>query len=138
MPPSKKSKEVAAAAASAPGVSGKVTKPQGKGGGALQTGGGGVKVKLKSPTAAAATSRPANYAKELEARKKQMEEQLHQVEVQIFKLETQYLENLNPRGNALKGYDGLLTSVAGNDKKSRATREEERIFTNSSVGGMKG
>lgn len=79
----------------------------------------------------------ANYVKELELRKRQMEDQLHQVEVQIYKLETQYIEGVNPRGNALKGYDGLLTSSVasqGYDQKKKGRVDaENRIFSRSSA-----
>ena len=80
----------------------------------------------------------ANYVKELELRKRQMEDQLHQVEVQIYKLETQYIEGVNPRGNALKGYDGLLSSSAASQgydaqKKKGRVDPENRIFSKSSA-----
>ncbi|GAX79950.1 hypothetical protein CEUSTIGMA_g7389.t1 [Chlamydomonas eustigma] len=71
--------------------------------------------------------------KELEERRKQMQEQLLQVEVQIFKLETQYIEKANPRGNALKGYEGLLTSVSSSVNNKGTIRAEDRIFSNSSI-----
>ena len=79
----------------------------------------------------------ANYVKELELRKMQMEEQLKSVEVQIYKLETQYVEGVNPRGNALKGYEGLLTSSVasqGYDQKKKGRVDpENRIFSLSSA-----
>mmetsp|Transcript_24653 Transcript_24653/g.53831 ORF Transcript_24653/g.53831 Transcript_24653/m.53831 type:complete len:128 (+) Transcript_24653:45-428(+) len=76
----------------------------------------------------------ANAVKELEERRRQTLEQLRVVEKQIYNLESQYFETANPQGNALKGYEGLLSTVAVSAKKSQF-RAEDRIFSNSSVTG---
>eukprot|EP00798_Chlamydomonas_sp_ICE-L_P003756 gene3754-13815_t len=80
-------------------------------------------------------------AAELEERKKQTLEQLRAVERQlcglglmIYNLESQYFENTNAQGNALRGYEGLISSMASNNKKSQF-KAEDRIFSTSSVTG---
>mmetsp|Transcript_10152 Transcript_10152/g.30626 ORF Transcript_10152/g.30626 Transcript_10152/m.30626 type:complete len:131 (-) Transcript_10152:297-689(-) len=114
-------------AKSEPGVAAKATKAKGKGA-AVGKGQAATKATPVNPADKVAE------LKELEERRRQMKEQLLQVEAQIYTLESQYLEKANPRGNALKGYEGLLTSVAGTVKKG-APKAEDRIFSGSSVTG---
>ncbi|KXZ53900.1 hypothetical protein GPECTOR_6g818 [Gonium pectorale] len=71
---------------------------------------------------------------ELEKKRKELSEQLRKCELQIHRLESQYFESANPQGNALKGYEGLLSSTAVNTKKARFG-PEDRIFSGSSVSG---
>ncbi|KAG2496710.1 hypothetical protein HYH03_005123 [Edaphochlamys debaryana] len=68
---------------------------------------------------------------ELEKKRKELTDQLLKCEIQIHRLETQYFETANPQGNALKGYDGLLSSTAGRSQ----FKAEDRIFSGSSVSG---
>lgn len=77
---------------------------------------------------------PVLDVKELEARRKEINEGLRKCEVQIFKLESQYFDTANPQGNALKGYDGLMSSTQVSAKKAQF-RPEDRIFSGSSGTG---
>ncbi|GFH06142.1 uncharacterized protein HaLaN_00721, partial [Haematococcus lacustris] len=76
----------------------------------------------------------------LEERLRHTRKQLLDVEKQIYNLETQYLENANVQGNALRGvtpdqcYEGLLSSSTMNAKKAQL-KAEDRIFSGSSVSG---
>ncbi|GLC42139.1 hypothetical protein PLESTB_000634900 [Pleodorina starrii] len=74
---------------------------------------------------------------ELEKKRKEFSDQLRKCEVQILRLETQYFETANPQGNALKGYEGLLSSTAVSSKKAQF-RPEDRIFSGSSTTGSGG
>ncbi|KAL6757082.1 histone acetyltransferase subunit NuA4-domain-containing protein [Haematococcus lacustris] len=70
----------------------------------------------------------------LEERLRHTRKQLLDVEKQIYNLETQYLENANVQGNALRGYEGLLSSSTMNAKKAQL-KAEDRISSGSSVSG---
>ncbi|PNW80757.1 hypothetical protein CHLRE_07g328450v5 [Chlamydomonas reinhardtii] len=78
---------------------------------------------------------------ELQKKRKELADQLRKCETQIHQLETQYLEMANPQGNALRGYEGLLSSMsaaAAAEKKGATFRGEDRIFSGSSTTGRGG
>ncbi|PNH07752.1 Chromatin modification-related protein MEAF6 [Tetrabaena socialis] len=71
---------------------------------------------------------------ELEKKRKELADQLQKCEVQIHRLESQYLDTANPQGNALRGYDALLSATAVSAQKAHF-RPEDRIFSGSSTSG---
>mmetsp|Transcript_2168 Transcript_2168/g.3533 ORF Transcript_2168/g.3533 Transcript_2168/m.3533 type:complete len:128 (-) Transcript_2168:464-847(-) len=71
----------------------------------------------------------------LEERIRSTRKQLADVERQIYNLESQYFENANPQGNALRGYEGLLSSTSVSAKKAQF-KAEDRVFSGSSVTGQ--
>eukprot|EP00877_Chromochloris_zofingiensis_P007791 jgi/Chrzof1/3265/Cz12g18120.t1 len=73
--------------------------------------------------------------KKLEEKGVQVVEQLRDVERQIYQLETKYLETCNPVGNALKGYEGLLTQPQPKKPAKNAVHAEDRLFSGSSKTG---
>lgn len=82
-------------------------------------------------------SRERTELLELLGRKQSLADQLGEIERQIYKLETKYLDNLNPIGNALKGYDGFLSNVGtSSNKKQQPKPEANRLFSSSSVTGQ--
>lgn len=112
---------------------------------APKAGGGGLKIKLKRRDSgagaageqkgpgAAPDAPPVLDIKELELKRKETFEALRKCEVQIFKLESQYFDTANPQGNAIKGYEGLMSATQVSAKKAQF-RPEDRIFSGSSVG----
>lgn len=54
---------------------------------------------------------------------------------QVYELETSYLQETTTFGNALKGFDGFLSSSknTANLKRSRKFQPEDRVFSLSSV-----
>lgn len=81
-----------------------------------------------------AHSQEPPHPADLERRIQQTRKQLQETEKQIYHLETQYFDNANLQGNAIRGYDGLLSTAAISAKKS-AFKPEDRIFSLSSVTG---
>ncbi|GFR51820.1 hypothetical protein Agub_g14282 [Astrephomene gubernaculifera] len=75
---------------------------------------------------------------ELEKKRKELSDQLRKCEVQIHRLESQYFDTANPLGNALKGYDGLLSASAASSAKRLPFRGQDRIFSGSSTSGSIG
>ncbi|XP_073288018.1 uncharacterized protein [Primulina huaijiensis] len=57
------------------------------------------------------------------------------MKVKVYELETSYLQETNILGNALKGFDGFLTSSknTSNLKRPRKFQLEDRVFSLSSV-----
>lgn len=68
-------------------------------------------------------------------RRQKLAEELQTVEKQIYDLETRYLENSHPLGNALRGYEGLLTQSQASTRRT-LVRHEDRLFSNSSSTGV--
>lgn len=71
-------------------------------------------------------------------RKRKLDEQLATVEDQIFKLESSYLEETASSGNIVRGFDGWVKGVqvgraAGEDRRRGRIRDEDRVFSRSSV-----
>ncbi|PNS20158.1 hypothetical protein CAC42_5608 [Sphaceloma murrayae] len=74
------------------------------------------------------------------SKKRAIDEQLAALEENIYKLETSYLEDTSGAGNIVRGFDNWVKGVVvgndrrGDDRKARTrVREEDRIFSNSSV-----
>ncbi|XP_075487584.1 uncharacterized protein LOC142526846 isoform X2 [Primulina tabacum] len=76
----------------------------------------------------------ALLSSQLKRREKLLDE-LRSVEKQVYELETSYLQETNILGNALKGFDGFLTSSknTSNLKRPRKFQLEDRVFSLSSV-----
>lgn len=75
-------------------------------------------------------------------KKRKLDEQLAALEDQIFKLEGAYLEETSNSGNIVRGFDGWVKGVsvggrAGDDRRRGRVRDEDRVFSHSSVGWMK-
>ncbi|XP_010551690.1 PREDICTED: chromatin modification-related protein MEAF6 [Tarenaya hassleriana] len=68
-------------------------------------------------------------------KREKLQEELRSVEKQVYELETSYLQESSHFGNALKGYEGFLSSSksAASAKRSRKFQPEDRIFSLSSV-----
>ena len=80
----------------------------------------------------------ANLRQTLE-KKRKLDEQLAVVEDQIFKSESAYLEDTATSGNIVRGFDGWVKGVqvggrtAADDRRRGRIREEDRVFSRSSV-----
>lgn len=75
-------------------------------------------------------------------KKRKLDEQLAALEDQIFKLEGAYLEETSNSGNIVRGFDGWVKGVsvggrAADDRRRGRVRDEDRVFSRSSVGWMK-
>jgi chromatin modification-related protein EAF6 len=76
-------------------------------------------------------------------KKRKLDEQMAAVEEQIFKAEGAYLEETANSGNIVRGFDGWVKGVqvggrhAIDDRRRGRVREEDRIFSKSSVSWMK-
>jgi chromatin modification-related protein EAF6 len=75
-------------------------------------------------------------------KKRKLDDQLAALEDQIFKLEGAYLEETSNSGNIVRGFDGWVKGVsvggrAGDDRRRGRVRDEDRVFSHSSVGWMK-
>lgn len=77
-------------------------------------------------------------------KKRQIDEQLANLEEQIYKLETSYLEDTSGAGNIIRGFDNWVKGVViGNDRRAddrkgrTRVRDEDRIFSNSSITWLK-
>ena len=77
-------------------------------------------------------------------KKRKLDEQLAALEDQIFKVEGAYLEETAASGNIVRGFDGWVKGVqvggrgGVDDRRQRGRiREEDRVFSRSSVGFMK-
>jgi len=74
------------------------------------------------------------------AKKESLENSLLQLERQIYALETSYLEDTHNVGNVLKGWEGYLSSRTGGSSgpsQKKRFKEEDRLFSLSSVTGLK-
>lgn len=73
-------------------------------------------------------------------KKRKLDEQLAAVEDSIFKAEGSYLEETANSGNIVRGFDGWVKGVqvrGGDERRRGRVREEDRVFSRSSVGWMK-
>jgi hypothetical protein len=75
-------------------------------------------------------------------KKRKLDDQLATLEDQIFKLEGQYLEETSNSGNIVRGFDGWVKGVSvggrgADDRRRGRVRDEDRVFSHSSVGWMK-
>lgn len=75
-------------------------------------------------------------------KKRKLDEQLQRLEDEIFKTEGNYLEDTAGSGNIVRGFDGWVKGVAvggrgGDDRRRGRVRDEDRIFSRSSVTWMR-
>ena len=75
-------------------------------------------------------------------KKRKLDEQLAAVEDDIFKAEGTYLEDTASSGNVVRGFDGWVKGVqvggrGGDDRRRGRVRDEDRVFSRSSVSWMK-
>ncbi|KAK6138876.1 hypothetical protein DH2020_027377 [Rehmannia glutinosa] len=68
-------------------------------------------------------------------KREKLQNELRSVEKQVYELETSYLQETNTFGNAMKGFDGFLSSSKNttNIKRSRKFQLEDRVFSLSSA-----
>jgi chromatin modification-related protein EAF6 len=75
-------------------------------------------------------------------KKRKLDEQLAAIEDNIYKLEGQYLEETASSGNIVRGFDGWVKGVqigrgGADDRRRGRVREEDRVFSRSSVSWMR-
>jgi chromatin modification-related protein EAF6 len=76
-------------------------------------------------------------------KKRKLDEQLATLEDQIFRMEGTYLEETAASGNIVRGFDGWVKGVvvggrsAADDRRRGRIREEDRVFSRSSVNWMR-
>ena len=76
-------------------------------------------------------------------KKRKLDEQLATVEDSIFKAEGTYLEETANSGNIVRGFDGWVKGVqvggrgGADDRRRGRVRDEDRVFSRSSVSWMK-
>ncbi|XP_019181341.1 PREDICTED: chromatin modification-related protein MEAF6-like [Ipomoea nil] len=68
-------------------------------------------------------------------KRQKLQEELRSVEKQVYELETTYLQETGTFGNALRGFEGFLSTSnrSSNLKRSRKFQLEDRLFSLSSV-----
>ncbi|CAH9126764.1 unnamed protein product [Cuscuta epithymum] len=68
-------------------------------------------------------------------KRQKLQEELRNIEKQVFDLETTYLQETGSFGNALRGFEGFLSSSnkSSSLKRSRKFQLEDRLFSLSSV-----
>ncbi|GAB4843123.1 hypothetical protein Ancab_013099 [Ancistrocladus abbreviatus] len=81
------------------------------------------------------STNPAAKLAALMSKRQKLQGELRNVEKQVYELETTYLQESNHFGNALKGYEGFLSSTKSstNLKRTRKLQPEDRLFSLSSV-----
>ena len=75
-------------------------------------------------------------------KKRKLDEALSTIEDNIFKAEGAYLEETANSGNIVRGFDGWVKGVqvstrGVDDRRRGRVRDEDRVFSRSSVGWMK-
>lgn len=78
-------------------------------------------------------------------KKRRMDAELAELEDRIYKAEGAYLEETATSGNIVRGFDGWVKGVnisaagrnAADERRRGRIREEDRVFSRSSVGWMK-
>lgn len=78
-------------------------------------------------------------------KKRKLDDQLTAIEDQIFKTEGVYLEETAASGNIVRGFDGWVKGVQvggrggveGDRRRGGRVREDDRVFSRSSVGWMR-
>ncbi|WZZ52932.1 hypothetical protein YC2023_053039 [Brassica napus] len=68
-------------------------------------------------------------------KREKLRQDLRSIEKQVYELETSYLQESSHIGNALKGFEGFLSSSksTASAKRSRKFQPEDRVFSLSSV-----
>ncbi|KAK9287730.1 hypothetical protein L1049_016170 [Liquidambar formosana] len=81
------------------------------------------------------STNPTAMLASLVGKREKLQEELRNIEKQVYELETSYLQDSGHFGNALKGFDGFLSSSKSttNLKRSRKFQLEDRLFSLSSV-----
>jgi chromatin modification-related protein EAF6 len=75
-------------------------------------------------------------------KKRKLDDELAALEENIYKAEGTYLEETANSGNIVRGFDGWVKGVqvgsrAADDRRRGRVREEDRVFSRSSVSWMK-
>ncbi|OIT38237.1 PREDICTED: chromatin modification-related protein eaf6-like [Nicotiana attenuata] len=80
-------------------------------------------------------SNPKAVLASLLSKREKLQDELRNVEKQVYELETSYLQETGTFGNALKGFEGFLSTSNKNSnlKRSRKFQLEDRLFSLSSV-----
>uniref|UniRef100_A0A5B6ZB04 Putative Histone H4 acetyltransferase, NuA4 complex, Eaf6 n=1 Tax=Davidia involucrata TaxID=16924 RepID=A0A5B6ZB04_DAVIN len=82
-----------------------------------------------------ASNNPKAMLTSLISKREKLQEELRNIEKQVYELETSYLQETSYFGNALKGFEGFLSSSksTANLKRTRKFQPEDRLFSLSSV-----